>query len=442
MQSKTWRLRALLSAHGSTIFRARSLRLYDANGPLDADAALSCPLPVGGGGVGALVDGDATTSAFFDGADIQSPGWFIRWDFANAVEATYLQIDADPLYGFAIEAMGASGAWELVVARAQDAAISGMFSLDTIDELTAAFTQIAQVRSVNMPSGGYMSQDIWDGGVRSSVSYNSMMYAFDVMPKAVNFKGMKAYFDFKITADTFSRHHVGLWLFDPANPTYGYRIATLDATIGLSYFPGALGSVEVVYQQLPMPKGVLALNTKYRLGVSVDSAGAITVTINDEFVVAFNPPGVLLPTVRIGAFFYVGDYVAYSCGLTTDVPVLDLRSPIAAALPVFKDIGQAPGAARFARTDPPVCAMDVEFGGHGVLFGTVRDDKSQKLLQRRVRLFRSRDGYLVRETWSAADGTYRFEGINEHYEYDIEAWDHEKNFFSVVANNQLPEVAA
>ena len=62
--------------------------------------------------------------------------------------------------------------------------------------------------------------------------------------------------------------------------------------------------------------------------------------------------------------------------------------------------------------------------------------------QRRVRLFRSCDGLLARESWSAADGTFRFDGINERYEYDIEAWDHEKNFFSTVANNQLPEVAA
>lgn len=87
------------------------------------------------------------------------------------------------------------------------------------------------------------------------------------------------------------------------------------------------------------------------------------------------------------------------------------------------------------------CALDLEFGGRGVFYGKVSDDKGKKPLQRRVRLYRSRDGYLVRETWSAADGTYRFTEINERYEYDIEAWDHERNFFAVVANNQLPEVS-
>ena len=84
----------------------------------------------------------------------------------------------------------------------------------------------------------------------------------------------------------------------------------------------------------------------------------------------------------------------------------------------------------------------MEFGGRGRFYGTVTEAQSKAMLQRRVRLFRSRDGYLARETWSAADGSYRFEGINERYQYDIEAWDHEKSFFSVVANNQIPEVVA
>lgn len=102
---------------------------------------------------------------------------------------------------------------------------------------------------------------------------------------------------------------------------------------------------------------------------------------------------------------------------------------------VPQDIAQMSvvGAAKF---------LDAEFGGRGFLYGVVKEHETQSLLQRRVRLFRSRDGYLMREVWSAADGSYRFEGINERYEYDIEAWDHEKNFYSVVANNQIPEVAA
>lgn len=86
--------------------------------------------------------------------------------------------------------------------------------------------------------------------------------------------------------------------------------------------------------------------------------------------------------------------------------------------------------------------LDAEFGGVGRIYGTV----SRKLtptnapLRRRVRLHRSVDGYLARETWSKADGSYEFSEISTRYEWDVIAWDHELQEYSTVANNQLAEV--
>ena len=57
-----------------------------------------------------------------------------------------------------------------------------------------------------------------------------------------------------------------------------------------------------------------------------------------------------------------------------------------------------------------------------------------------MRLHRSRDGLLVRETWSNAQGEYRFDGITDRYKYDVIAWDHEGLQQSVVANDLTPEV--
>ena len=86
--------------------------------------------------------------------------------------------------------------------------------------------------------------------------------------------------------------------------------------------------------------------------------------------------------------------------------------------------------------------VDVEFGGQARLYGTVtrKGTPANAPLRRRVRLHRSIDGYLVSETWSKADGSYEFTEISGRYEYDVIAWDHERQDFSTVANNQLAEV--
>lgn len=87
--------------------------------------------------------------------------------------------------------------------------------------------------------------------------------------------------------------------------------------------------------------------------------------------------------------------------------------------------------------------FDAECGGHGRIYGTVsrKDTPANVPLRRRVRLHRSVDGYLARETWSKADGSYEFREISTRYEWDVIAWDHERQEYSTVANNQLAEVA-
>ena len=98
----------------------------------------------------------------------------------------------------------------------------------------------------------------------------------------------------------------------------------------------------------------------------------------------------------------------------------------------------------FTMLNAPVSPfLDAEFGGRGRIYGTVsiKGTPSNVPVARRVRLLRSRDSYLARETWSKPDGSYSFDGINEQYEYDVVAFDHELNYFSQVANNKTPEVA-
>ncbi len=112
------------------------------------------------------------------------------------------------------------------------------------------------------------------------------------------------------------------------------------------------------------------------------------------------------------------------------------------AVPLFVQRGLDPASGSnvskvFARN-----ALDTEFGGQGCIYGTVElyAQAGNTPLPRRVRLHRSRDGLLVRETWSDAQGSYRFDGITDRYTYDVIAWDHEGLQQSVVANDLTPEV--
>lgn len=112
-------------------------------------------------------------------------------------------------------------------------------------------------------------------------------------------------------------------------------------------------------------------------------------------------------------------------------------------LHVIKGANPPPqGLAATALVPTPGRLVDVELGGFSRIYGSVarNDTPANTPLVRRVRLHRSRDGMLVRETWSKADGSYEFTEISGRYEYDVIAWDHEMQFRSVVANNLVPEV--
>lgn len=104
--------------------------------------------------------------------------------------------------------------------------------------------------------------------------------------------------------------------------------------------------------------------------------------------------------------------------------------------------GEAPADFGSLSGVSPLRAMDMECGGQCSIYGAVElyAQAGNIPLPRRVRLHRSRDGLLVRETWSDAQGNYRFDGISERYTYDVIAWDHEGMQQSVVANDLTPEV--
>jgi len=81
----------------------------------------------------------------------------------------------------------------------------------------------------------------------------------------------------------------------------------------------------------------------------------------------------------------------------------------------------------------------------GRIVGTVKEKNTPTNvpLRRRVRLYRERDGALIRETWSdAATGAYVFEGLNETEEYTAMSYDHTRDKRAVVADRVPLEIVA
>lgn len=89
--------------------------------------------------------------------------------------------------------------------------------------------------------------------------------------------------------------------------------------------------------------------------------------------------------------------------------------------------------------------QDYVLGGNGL--GRVRgrtveqqDKNSPKVpVSRRVRLYRDRDGLLIREAWSNAQGDYEFARIDSTTAYTVLSYDHEGDFRAVVADRVTPE---
>jgi hypothetical protein len=93
-----------------------------------------------------------------------------------------------------------------------------------------------------------------------------------------------------------------------------------------------------------------------------------------------------------------------------------------------------------ARAAPQPAARRVAeyHGGLGRIAGTVKQagTPDNTPLRRKVWLMRERDGMVIDEVWSdAATGGYVFEYVDPAQRYTVLAFDHERHFRAVIADN-------
>lgn len=116
-------------------------------------------------------------------------------------------------------------------------------------------------------------------------------------------------------------------------------------------------------------------------------------------------------------------------------------SPILLNDVLFESV-YTPPATNFQAVDDASKLFDLQYGGAGRIFGTVKVDSSPDVpVYRRVWLMNQRDAVVIRETWSdQITGEYEFANIDETQTYSVISFDHTNNFRAVIADSVVPEL--
>lgn len=472
MPATTWRLTGLTLPDGQDL-RITGVQLWAGDTDVTAQATVSSSFAPREGALSALTDGDAGSACVWAAQQVRLPGFYIEWTFAEAVEITRIFLGAAVYAGVltggasVINAVGVVdegvmlGAVSWHAKKALEHGAAGFWSLTGSGSVQP--DEVAGARNATRTGGAVVAAQLAvDGG-----------YAFDPqttglirIPSAagVDAAGFSVCFDFQYTVVD------NLVIAEHGNDNMGWSIQSLSAAQFSSYgIPfGAMGvpvgnaGNSIWFTDVGVNDG-----KPHRLVMTIDNVGAVALYLDGRLATrrGSSGTGVTKPTYntsyidigsRNGTFgLPVGSRIANFALFNRVLSASEARLlsnsvgcpvqtiPQTATLAVAKEhwLGQGESATQ----SPQVMALDMEYGGNGVIYGTVE----QKLtgdttlpLKRRVRLHRSRDGLLVRETWSDAQGNYRFEGLSTRYTYDVIAHDHEGLLQSVIANDLTPEVSA
>jgi hypothetical protein len=435
-----------------------------------AQATVSSSFAPSEGALSALTDGDAGTVCVWVAQQVRQPGFYIELTFASAVEITRAFLGA-AVYTAALS--GAASVINVVAAMpggvqvgalpwvAKDALGIGAVGFWSLNGATSAQPdEVAGVRNATRSGGSVVdarlaadSLQAFDPQVSGSIRIPSVT--------GVDAAGFSIAIDFQYTTT------VNSVIAEHGNNNNGWSLQALGTSgiaFGvpdnlLSFCAGVSGSnFAMWFSDEPVNDG-----KPHRAVITVSDFGIVKIfldgreatrrgsnpvignrTYNTSYVDIGSRGGAagLAAGSRLANFALFTRTLSWQearrLSLSVGWPVQTLQQSVWLADYQPQWLAQGAGAT----ASPRVAALDMENGGRGYIYGTVElfNQAGNLPLPRRVRLHRSRDGLLVRETWSNAQGQYRFEGINQRYTYDVIAWDHEGLQRSVVANDLTPEV--
>jgi hypothetical protein len=333
-----------------------------------------------------------------------------------------------------------------------------------------------------------------------SASYNSAQQAIDISaPNAqsiLRFNEMANgdfWFeaDIEFLSDPSGRKHLGLWMTTGNGPE-GYRFAHLDGSWAVWRWNSSFGDGAGVTGSLndgarPFAGGndlVPSFNVGQRLVLRCEvvtgafdangvpwarllqfKAGGVTMfQVGDAAYRGKLVPGVFLygATARVHAIAggtpsglpafpeTVGvnadeEFVRMAGGSTSVPPdpaaniAVCLQTGLSRRTSPASEIWDRPGGYDRCLRALPRRRSNIHFGGHGAIVGTVNEKGlPNQPLVRKVQLISENANLLVAETWSDAEGNYRFDFLDQTQRYTVVSYDYKHLYRAVIADNLQP----
>lgn len=435
MASTDFRLTGLDTRGADLTFSA--LELLGAGGRVDVGAAITSSHAPTSGTLSALGDGDPLTSCTFAAADVASPGFWIGIQVSAAQEVTAVAFQGW-LYALTLGEM-VGGAWSTVISAQDTRGLPSVTGIDEWVKVPSATSDLVDYPGIASAVTGAVT--VVEGGVKYANSISLPAFARVVAGPVVAWRAVRAKLTFKFTRDGLGYRHAGFFFPDAGGNTGGYRVAYLNGSIVYSAY---VNGVEINGTSAPrVPVANPTIGSVYTLEVRGLEGGGLAIYQNDALIGTLSGVNAIFSRVTVGVFAYNADIeiqrIEVSTNEFTAGPPI---AKVAHASAVLQGVAPIPPSHTPFQLARSFGVADLECGGQGCIYGTVElyAQAGNIPLPRRVRLHRSRDGMLVRETWSDAQGNYSFDHISERYTYDVIAWDHEGLQQSVVANDLTPEV--
>ena len=133
----------------------------------------------------------------------------------------------------------------------------------------------------------------------------------------------------------------------------------------------------------------------------------------------------------------------YSANYTPTAPTYTPRTTTVGSATARLTLSDFTPPASISDIKPALLKRDLYYGGRGSVRGTVKEKATPANLPlvRRVVLYRQREYLPLAEAWSAADGSYVFDLVDESEKYFVVAFDHTGTYRGVVADNLTPTIA-